>query len=191
MNGSRLLTTMMSWPRSSPCSVARSRSCVQSRWLPSSGRYWRSRSRISSRRSRSIGRSSGAVRCRRGAGFLRPRSSARSPCTQPRHESWAMTTVISATIVAHRDEEVEDVAPRLVAAPLDEAHVVHEHQAAVRAASAPSISRTPRCTRPCAVLQQALAAPPSGRRQRRAADFGREGEGGNRLGRPGRQSPTA
>ena len=35
---------------------------------------------------------------------------------------------------AQRDEEVEEVASGLVAAPLDEAHVVHEHQAAVRPA---------------------------------------------------------
>ena len=65
---------------------------------------------------------------RAGRRMPSPRSSARRPCTQPRQDSCAMTTVISATLRAQRDEEVEQVAPRLLAAALDEAHVVDEHE---------------------------------------------------------------
>ena len=74
-------TTITSLPCSSLRSVARSACWSQMRWLPSSGRYWRSRSRISSRRSRAIGRSSGAV----GAGRRAQDAFAAQQRAQPLH----------------------------------------------------------------------------------------------------------
>ena len=66
------------------------------------------------------------------AGCLRRAAARAGPRTQPRHESCAMTTVISAIDSAERDEEIEEVAARLLAAPLDEAHVVDQHQLRAR-----------------------------------------------------------
>ena len=96
MYGSRFDTTMMSSPRISPRSTARSVSCVQRCCDSSVGRNWCSSSRSSACTSRAIGRSSGAVSAD-GRRMPSPRRSARRPATQPRHDSWAMTTVISAT----------------------------------------------------------------------------------------------
>ena len=75
------------------------------------------------RRGRAIGRSRPS-----------PRSSARTPDTQPRQLSCATTTVISAIDQPPSAADEEDqVAPRVLAAPLDEAHVVQEHQLGDRA----------------------------------------------------------
>ena len=59
-----------------------------------------------------------------------PRSSALMPATQPRQLISAMTTVISATTAAIAGEQVQHVLARVLAAPLREAHVVHDHQLA-------------------------------------------------------------
>ena len=50
-----------------------------------------------------------------------------------------------------RGEEVEEIAPRLLAATLDEAHVVHEHQLRAVSAVSASMRRTATCTTPFAV----------------------------------------
>ena len=99
-------------------------------------------------------------------------------CTQPRHDSCAMTTVISAMHARQRDEEVEQVAARLLAAALDEAHVVHEHELAPRAdVAGDRAHRDVQDAR--AGPQHVLAAVGIGA-ERRAAQFAREMRGRDR-----------
>ncbi len=130
MYGSRLDTTITSLPCSSLRSVARSACWSQMRWLPSSGRYCRSRSRIRSRRSRAIGRSSGAVADDAGRRMPSPRSSARSPLHPAAPRELRDDHGDERDARAERDEEIEEVAARLLAAALDEAHVVDQREPA-------------------------------------------------------------
>ena len=84
---------------------------------------------------------------------------------------------------AHDDEEVEQIAAGLLAAALDEAHVVNQHESPARAGGGLDVADRN--------VQQPVCGPqhPLGgdRRdhERGAADLGRKGEGRDRVGAPG------
>ncbi len=101
MYGSRLETSSTSSPASSLRSTERSISGFQT--APRSMlRRLASTSRSSARTSPTSGCRSGLAGCWNGWMIPSPRSSARTPATQPRHDRWAMSTVISDTTTPSR-----------------------------------------------------------------------------------------
>ena len=107
------------------------------------------------------------------------------PATQPRQLISAITTVISATTAAMRGEQVQHVLARVGAAPLREAHVVHDHQRRRAARCRRAIGLRRDVQRAVGELQHPVArlrrrsparsAPPAGSRRwrRRACRRGR------------------
>ena len=117
----------MTWsPLSCVRSRVRRRSAVHSASGPWERRYSSSRSRRRARRSAANGASSGAG----SSGLSRPspRMMARTPLTQPRQLSCATTMVISAITRPSAGDQADQVAARVLAAAIDEAQVVQQHQ---------------------------------------------------------------
>ena len=157
MYGSRLLTTITSWPRSSPLRIARSVSGVHASCVSSRGRYWRSSWRTSSRTSRAIGRSSGAVVATRGpqesfAAQQRAQSLHPAAPRQLRDDHGDQRDDR-----AERDEEVEQVAPRFLAAAARRSSCRARARARRSGATSPSSGRTATCSDAARRAQQMLA----------------------------------
>ena len=93
---------------------------------PWARRYSSSRSRMRKRISAARGAISGVAII--GRTRPSPRSRPRAPDIQPRQLSCATTTVISAIVRPSAAMKSEEIAPRVLAAPIDEAQVVQEHQ---------------------------------------------------------------
>ena len=74
---------------------------------------------------------------------LRRAAAPRTPATQPRQLSCATTIVISAIARPSPAMKHDQVAPRVLAAPVDEAQVVQQHQDRRSAPSSPTTGCTP------------------------------------------------